>query len=286
MRKLLIPFLLAGVAAATPALADPSGIRERHQPRADREEAAPRPAKVQRVDVQRVNVQAGNVQRVDVQRPANVQRVNVQRVNVQRPDVQRANVQRPNVERSGFQRVVQADPRVRTSNQADRAQRVQYRQQRLNQGQERVDPRGGAANLRETNRPMPRELRNRAATGVPRQGTQPPQPTRVRSSRAPQWSTNWRNDRRYDWRDYRNHNRARFHVSFYSDPFGWGYSPFSIGSRLWPSYYGSRYWISDPWQYRLPYAPPGTRWVRYWDDAVLVDTWNGQVVDVIRNFFW
>jgi len=27
-------------------------------------------------------------------------------------------------------------------------------------------------------------------------------------------------------------------------------------------------------------------WVRYWNDAVLVDTWTGQVVDVVHNFFW
>ena len=55
---------------------------------------------------------------------------------------------------------------------------------------------------------------------------------------------------------------------------------------MWPSYYSSRYWINDPWYYRLPYAPPGTRWVRYYDDAILVDMWSGQVVDVIYNFFW
>jgi len=55
---------------------------------------------------------------------------------------------------------------------------------------------------------------------------------------------------------------------------------------MWPSYYSSRYWLNDPWMYRLPHAPAGYRWVRYWDDAILVDTWSGQVVDVIRNFFW
>jgi hypothetical protein len=26
--------------------------------------------------------------------------------------------------------------------------------------------------------------------------------------------------------------------------------------------------------------------VRYWDDAILVDRWSGEVVDVIHNFFW
>jgi Ni/Co efflux regulator RcnB len=55
---------------------------------------------------------------------------------------------------------------------------------------------------------------------------------------------------------------------------------------MWPSYYRSSYWLSDPWRYRLPYAPPGYRWIRYYDDLVLVDTWDGRVVDVIYDFFW
>jgi Ni/Co efflux regulator RcnB len=38
--------------------------------------------------------------------------------------------------------------------------------------------------------------------------------------------------------------------------------------------------------YRLPFAPPGYRWIRYYDDALLIDTWDGQVVDVIYDFFW
>ena len=28
------------------------------------------------------------------------------------------------------------------------------------------------------------------------------------------------------------------------------------------------------------------RWVRYYDDVMLVDIYTGQVVDVIYNFFW
>ena len=39
--------------------------------------------------------------------------------------------------------------------------------------------------------------------------------------------------------------------------------------------------------YRLPYRAAGhVRWVRYWDDALLVDIYTGEVVDVIHNFFW
>ena len=128
--------------------------------------------------------------------------------------------------------------------------------------------------------------REPVVSNVPRPGTQPP--LRVENRRSPevQWSTSWRNNSRYDWRNYRHHHRSRFHLGFYIDPYGWGYQPFSIGWRLWPSYYSRNYWINDPWMYRLPYAPPGYVWVRYWDDALLVDTWSGQVVDVIPDFFW
>lgn len=52
-----------------------------------------------------------------------------------------------------------------------------------------------------------------------------------------------------------------------------------------PAYFGESYWI-DPAMYGLPYPPPGAQWVRYWNDAVLVDMYSGEVIDVIRDFFW
>jgi hypothetical protein len=36
----------------------------------------------------------------------------------------------------------------------------------------------------------------------------------------------------------------------------------------------------------LPAAYGSYRWVRYYDDVLLVDVRNGRVVDVIRDFFW
>ena len=122
---------------------------------------------------------------------------------------------------------------------------------------------------------------------VPRAGTQPParSGSRWRGS-THHWRGDWRSDRRYDWRSHRSRYYWLFNLAFYRDPFGWGYQPYSIGWRMWPSYYSQSYWLNDPWRYRLPYAPPGYRWIRYYDDAILVDTWDGQVVDVIYDFFW
>ena len=101
------------------------------------------------------------------------------------------------------------------------------------------------------------------------------------------WTNNWRNDRRYDWRSHRQSNSSYYRPGRYYSPYrGHSYSRISIGFSLGSGYYGSRYWINDPWEYRLPAAYGTYRWVRYYDDVLLVDIRNGRVVDVIRDFFW
>lgn len=100
------------------------------------------------------------------------------------------------------------------------------------------------------------------------------------------WSKNWRKDRRYDWWNYRNRYRSLFRLGHYYDPYGWNYRRWSVGFSLWPSYYGSSFWLNDPWMYRLPPAYGQYRWVRYYDDALLVDIYTGQVIDVVYNVFW
>lgn len=150
-------------------------------------------------------------------------------------------------------------------------------------------PRTGSGDLVQPDRPLPRVLRTRTPviSHTPREGTQPPARTDfARRTASVHWNTDWRRNHRYDWWSWRRTHHSFFHLGFYYDPFGWGYRPYSIGWRLWPAYYSSRYWINDPWQYRLPYAPPGYRWIRYYDDLLLVDMWDGQVVDVVYDFFW
>ena len=64
------------------------------------------------------------------------------------------------------------------------------------------------------------------------------------------------------------------------------YNRLAIGYALDPVFWGDSYYIYDPWYYHLPPAGAPYRWIRYYDDAVLVDTASGQVVDVIYDFFW
>ncbi|HEX8579227.1 MAG TPA: RcnB family protein [Allosphingosinicella sp.] len=101
------------------------------------------------------------------------------------------------------------------------------------------------------------------------------------------WDRNWRQDNRYDWQRYRYANRNLYRSGRYYSPYrNHSYSRISIGFSLGSLFYSDRYWLSDPWQYRLPPAYPGTRWVRYYDDVLLVDTYTGEVIDVIYDFFW
>ncbi len=177
---------------------------------------------------------------------------------------------------------------------ADTVSEWRSRERRIGDAPAAIGERQGSAGIFQQPREQARgrdSIGNRRApivSRIAREGTQPPQRAAVRSSRysGRHWDGNWRNDRRHDWRRHRDRHRSLFRFGFYYDPFGWSYRPYSIGWRLWPSYYQSRYWLSDPGMYRLPYAPPGYRWIRYYDDALLVDTWDGTVVDVIYNFFW
>jgi Ni/Co efflux regulator RcnB len=87
-----------------------------------------------------------------------------------------------------------------------------------------------------------------------------------------------------DWRGWRNQNRGIYSRGTWRAPFR--YYAFRPGVRIAPSYWGSAYWINDPWRYRLPPAGYGQRWVRHYDDVLLIDTRRGVVLRVINHFYW
>ena len=108
-----------------------------------------------------------------------------------------------------------------------------------------------------------------------------------RGQRYDRWNNNWRGDRRYNWRDYRHSNRHVYRPGrYYAPRYSRGYSRLSIGFTIGSPYYASSYWINDPWAYRLPSVYGPYRWVRYYDDVLLIDIRTGHVVDVEYNFFW
>jgi hypothetical protein len=276
MRKLSFFLLLA--TAAAPAFAQDSDRTDRQRgDRADQSESR--------------SERANRPQRAN--RSQNADRP--QRVESRRSD--------PGERRSGVQRSQRSQPNQQGYFEAirDRAE-----QQRL-QGQQAVSTQTGgnepASNWRRgdrsgdnarsgTLRPRERQVRtipNVQPNVVPqhrdRRGVESHRRD-YRDGNYNRWSRNWHRDNRYDWRRYRDRNRSSFRLGFYYDPFGYNYRRWSVGSLLNSSYYGSRYWLNDPWQYRLPPAYGPYRWVRYWNDALLVNIYTGEVVDVIHSFFW
>lgn len=99
--------------------------------------------------------------------------------------------------------------------------------------------------------------------------------------------SDWRRNQRYDWHRYRAANRSLFNIGRYYSPYrNHRYNRLSIGITLGSGFYSNRYTINDPWRYRLPEVYGPYRWVRYYDDVLLVDIYSGEVVDAIYDFFW
>jgi len=114
---------------------------------------------------------------------------------------------------------------------------------------------------------------------------------------------NWQGrgeDRRWEGRgpdrqDYPRWERGRYPQTYRSSqryrsawraPPGYFVHSWTFGEFLPRGWYGSDWWLSDPWTYDLPAAPPGLEWVRVGYDALLVDEWDGRVVQVVRDVFW
>jgi Ni/Co efflux regulator RcnB len=56
--------------------------------------------------------------------------------------------------------------------------------------------------------------------------------------------------------------------------------------RLQPSFYGSRYYISDYGMYNLRAPSRWQQWIRYGNDLLLVNTRTGRVLQVVHYQGW
>jgi Ni/Co efflux regulator RcnB len=105
-----------------------------------------------------------------------------------------------------------------------------------------------------------------------------------------------RGDNRYRGGDNYNRGGQRFayrgrdFFRFRSDPYIWprGYSSRSWGVRqILPSFFlMDRYYIDNFWDYGFDEPPYGYRWVRVGDDALLVNVYSGQIIDVVPGVFY
>jgi Ni/Co efflux regulator RcnB len=317
MRTFLIAVLLAGV--ATPSLAARPAEEDRGERRVERSEARESAPKVERSADRPQRIveprnesfkRSGEANRVRTIEPGNVQ--SVERVRSQDADTVRQFRQRDHVvettseaPRRNFEPKAVRPPRDAAevnSGEREAGDTVRnWRARERNAGErgssieERVVRRApvgeSGGDLVQSKRPVPRvfERSERRISRTPVLGTEPPAPrtaTAIGAKPVRHWRTDWRHDRRYDWRNWRRRHHSHFHFGFYSDPFGWDYFRYGIGWRLWPSYYRNSFWLNDPWHYRLPPAYGPYRWIRYFNDALLVNIYTGQVVDVEYNIFW
>lgn len=81
------------------------------------------------------------------------------------------------------------------------------------------------------------------------------------------------------------HATHRYRTQRYRTPPGFYIRSWVFGDYLPHGWYAPNYYL-DWWSYGLPRPPIGTEWVRSDDDALLVDTWSGEVLSVYYDLFW
>ena len=100
---------------------------------------------------------------------------------------------------------------------------------------------------------------------------------------------NRRNTRPHINYDRRN-VRARHHYRYRGNPWRWpsghSYRRWTYGMTVPSLFWGTNYWINDYSYYGLAYPPPGTVWVRYGNDAILIDRYTGEILEVVYGQFY
>lgn len=109
------------------------------------------------------------------------------------------------------------------------------------------------------------------------------------------WRRNWNSRHHRNW--WRNHRWFRgwngVRIGFYFAP---GYGYYSVPRSYWRrNYYEGqylpsifwRYRVIDPYYYGLPPAPPGCAWVYVDNNILLVDLYDGYIIEVISQaWYW
>jgi len=76
-----------------------------------------------------------------------------------------------------------------------------------------------------------------------------------------------------------------FHIGPYHPPRGWHDHHWGFGEILPRAYWGADYLIADYWLFALEVPPVGYEWVRVGNDALLISTVNGEVLQAEYGVF-
>jgi Ni/Co efflux regulator RcnB len=102
-------------------------------------------------------------------------------------------------------------------------------------------------------------------------------------------SNNWDDRaRNYGRRDYGRNEWAgrRFDDGDYRRPDGWFYRRWNDGDYLPANFWTEDYWLTNWWAFDLPAPSYGCEWVRYGNDALLINIYTGEVLDVEYGIFY
>ncbi|MEI9888521.1 MAG: RcnB family protein [Rhizomicrobium sp.] len=72
----------------------------------------------------------------------------------------------------------------------------------------------------------------------------------------------------------------------YNRPSGWYAHRWNYGEFLPALFFSRNYWITDYDDFDLSDPPDGTVWVRYGNDALLIDEDSGEVIQVVYGIFY
>ena len=76
-----------------------------------------------------------------------------------------------------------------------------------------------------------------------------------------------------------------FHIGPYRRPAGWAPHHWAYGQILPRGYRAAPYLIADYWLFALEVPPAGYEWVRDGNDALLIDTNSGEILQVEYGVF-
>ena len=121
--------------------------------------------------------------------------------------------------------------------------------------------------------PRTPDIRQRYNWQQYRPGQRPPEWREHRGINPRLWERNFSATQRYRWGPYYR-------------PDGWYYRRWTFGMVLPSIFWTRNYWIMDYWMFDLMNPPYGYVWVRYGDDALLVNVQTGLILRVVYSVFY